>query len=359
MDRNRSSETVKIFRRLDFNFDFDFATTALRDANARFHARDRESIRTNMYANDDSVGLNTAAAAYGAIERDDEGDVERATTHRSQHQFNRTKTVGLVALVGLVGVGAVTRATTTTRTREVMFPVAKFGDAAADLPDGAYYVRGGKHRRKDPWLRENNAVVPMSSMTPEQISANVHNWCRFHNSASNGDWRCGIPCRQNEENGNNAPEVYYLGTTVNGEYRTISRKGEDGNMYVCYSDWNNLHGWNRKLMKCPTSGARAVVYNNTNVPEGAKLTISAVDTAWRHTTNVEYVNKMGTLYTMVNKQLAANDPNPGDRGLCWDFGGGMACHAKVTESNIKNVNAQFEFIPVTPDASGDVSACPA
>lgn len=305
--------------------------------------------------NDDSVGLNAAAAAYGAIERDDERDVERATTHhRSQHQFNRTKTVGLVALVGLVGVGAVTRAATTTRTREVMFPVATFGDAAADLPDGAYYVRGGKHRERDPSL----PGVPMSDMSPEQISANVHNWCRFHNVASNGDWRCGIPCRQNEENGNNAPEVYYLGTTANGAYRTISREGEDGNMYVCYSDWHNLNGWKRKLMKCPTSGARAVVYNNTNVPEGAKLTINAVKTEWRHTNNVEYLNDMGTLYVMVNKQLAANDGN-GDRGLCRDFGAGMACHAKVQESNIKNINAQFEFIPVTPDASGDVSACPA
>lgn len=301
-----------------------------------------------MHANDDSVGLHSAAAEYGAIERDD--DVERAThSMRSQHQISWKKTVGLVALVGLVGVGAVTR------TPEETFRAAKFGDAPANLPDGAYYVRGGKHRERDPSL----AGVPMSAMSPEQISANVHNWCRFHNVASDGNWRCGIPCRQSEENGNNAPEVYYLGTTANGEYRTISRKGEDGNMYVCYSDWHNLNGWNRKLMKCPTSGDRAVVYNNTNVPEGAKLTISEVESAWRHTNNVEYVNNMGTLYVMVNKQLAANDGNKGDRGLCRDFGAGMACHAVVRESNIKNIAAQFEFIPVTPDASGDVSACPA
>ena len=310
----------------------------------------------NMHANDDSVVLNPAAAAYGAIER--AGDVERATHVRQPyHPKFRKNTVGLVALACVVGVGAVTRATT--QAPENMFSTAQFGDAPANLPDGAYYVRGGKHREKDPWLRENNAVVPMSNMSPEQISANVHNWCRFHNVASNGDWRCGIPCRQSEENGNNAPEVYYLGTTENGAYRTISRKSADGNMYVCYSDWHNLNGWERKKMKCPTNGARAIVYNSTNVPEGAKLTISTVQSAWRHTNNVEYVNNMGTVYTMVNKQLAANDGNAGNRGLCRDFGAGIACHAKVMENSIKDIKAQFEFIPVTPDASGVVSACPA
>ena len=310
-----------------------------------------------MHANDYSVVLDPTAAAYGVIERN---GAERAThVRQSQHPINRKK-VGLVALACVVGVSAVTRATT--RAPENMFSAANFGDGLASLPDGAYYVRGGKRRLKDPWLRENNAAVPISNMSPEQISANVHNWCRFHNDASNGDWRCGMPCRQSEENGNNAPEVYYLGTTTDGEYRTISRKGADGNIYICYSDWHRKlmkWRWNRKLMKCPTNGARAIVYNNTNVPEGAKLTISTVDSAWRHTHKVEYVNNMGTLYTMVNKQLAENDGNAGSRGLCWDFGGGMACHAKVKTRNIKNVNAQFEFIPVTPDASGNVSACPA
>ena len=68
---------------------------------------------------------------------------------------------------------------------------------------------------------------------------------------------------------------------------------------------------------------------------------------------------MGTAYTFVNKELAAKDGSAGDKGLCRDFGSQVACSEKVKDSNIRNVNNQFELIPVVPDASGDVSACPA
>jgi hypothetical protein len=201
----------------------------------------------------------------------------------------------------------------------------------------------------------------MSDMTEAQKSANVVNWCRFNNNAADGSFRCGVNCRQDEENGGDAPEVFYLGTTPADDegnvYRTISRKGEDGNMYVCHTDWNGNSGWNRKVMKCPTSGAKAVLTDSDNLPDGAKLTISSVPNAWKHTTNVEYLASMGSVYTIVNKELAANDGN--GKGLCRDYGNSIACHAPVNDGNVKNVNNQFEFIPVQPDGSGDVSACPA
>ena len=165
---------------------------------------------------------------------------------------------------------------------------------ALGLADGAYYARGGKHRLRDPWI----SGTSMSAMTDAQKSANVVNWCRFDNNAANGNFRCAVNCRQSGENGNEAPEVFYIGSTPADDdgnvYRTISRKGADGNMYVCYSDWYNNNGWNRKVMKCPTSGNKAVLTNSASLPEGAKLTISEVPAAKIHTENVEYLSNMGT-----------------------------------------------------------------
>ena len=297
--------------------------------------------------------------AYGAIARDVDVEAtplegERARRETLAAKVRGRKTLGLAA-VALAGVGAVARA----RAPEMF--TASLGRAplvpALGLADGAYYARGGKHRLRDPFLRVNGQMVPMKQMTDAQKSANVVNWCRFRNVASNGNFRCGVNCRQDEENGSNAPEVFYIGSTPADDdgnvYRTISRKGEDGNMYVCYSDWSRNNGWNRKVMKCPTSGSRAVLTNSTSLPEGAKLTISEVPAAKKHTQNVEY--DMGTLYTFVNKDLAGRESG---KGLCRDFGSSIACHAR--QNNIADVNAQFEFIPVVPDdASGDVSACPA
>ena len=296
-----------------------------------------------------------SVASYGAIEG--EGDVEATPLEgdraRATALVRGRKRLGL-GLVAVACVGALAR------TRGMF--AASLGSAPLapelGLEDGAYYARGGKHRLRDPWLRIDGANVPMSNMTEEQKSANVVNWCRF---AGNSNFRCGVPCRQSQENGPDAPEVFHIGTTpadADGKvYRTISRKGEDGNLYVCYADWFGRTGWNRKVMQCPTSGDKAILTNSASLPEGAKLTISTVPNDKRHTNNVEYLNNMGTLYTMVNKELAAHDGS--GKGLCWDFGASTACHARVNDNTIKNVNAQFEFVSVVPDASGHVSACPA
>lgn len=301
------------------------------------------------------------ATAYGAIARDVDVEATPLEGERSQHETlaaraRGRKTLGLVAMA-CAGVGAVARA----RAPEMF--TASLGRAplapALGLADGAYYARGGKHRLRDPWI----SGTSMSAMTDAQKSANVVNWCRFHNNAANGNFRCAVNCRQSGENGNEAPEVFYIGSTPADDdgnvYRTISRKGADGNMYVCYSDWNNNNGWQRKVMKCPTSGNKAVLTNSASLPEGAKLTISEVPADKIHTENVEYLSNMGTAYTFVNKELAAKDGSAGDKGLCRDFGSEVACSEKVKDSNIRNVNNQFELIPVVPDGSGDVSACPA
>ena len=116
------------------------------------------------------------AASYGAIEG--EGDVEATPLEgdraRATDLVRGRKRLGL-GLVAVACVGALART-------RAMF-TASLGSAplvpALGLEDGAYYARGGKHRLRDPWLRINGANVPMSSMTEEQKSANVVNWCRF------------------------------------------------------------------------------------------------------------------------------------------------------------------------------------
>ena len=97
-------------------------------------------------------------------------------------------------------------------------------------------------------------------------------------------------------------------------------------------------------MKCPTSGFRAVLTNSASLPEGAKLTISEVPAAKKHTQNVEY--DMGTLYTFVNKDLARRESAqrsvPGFRQL------NSRATNRSRNPTSRNVNAQFELIPVVP-----------
>ena len=299
--------------------------------------------------------------AYGAIAADVEANgslnrhhdgVDESTTTTTRFAMPR-RAMALVALAcvgvvahrgGAVGGGASSE-------------LASLGQSS--LPDGWYYARGGKHRLRDPWL----PGTAMADMSDEVKSANVVNWCRFYGAtgARANSVRCGVNCRANEENGANAPEAMYIGTTGSGSntYRTISRKGADGDLYVCYLDPSQYSGWTRKVMFCPTSGDAAVKTSSANIPDGAKLSIYDVSSSDAHTTNVEYLPLMGNLYTMTNKK--AKDSGFND-GMCWDQGGELACFAQYTSNNKKNVNAQWEFIPLNIGdenaATDDLHKCP-
>ena len=326
-----------------------------RDATRR-EGRETTATRTTM-----SEDAKTATA-YGAIARDVDVEATPLEGERSQHETlaaQRARTKNARA-----GRGGAARASARWRGRARRRCSPRRSVARRSRRRSGW--RTGRITRgagSTDFETRGSAARRWSAMTDAQKSANVVNWCRFHNNAANGNFRCAVNCRQSGENGNEAPEVFYIGSTPADDdgnvYRTISRKGADGNMYVCYSDWSHNNGWQRKVMKCPTSGFRAVLTNSASLPEGAKLTISEVPAAKIHTQNVEYLSNMGTAYTFVNKELAAKDGSAGDKGLCRDFGSEVACSEKVKDSNIRNVNNQFELIPVVPDGSGDVSACPA
>jgi hypothetical protein len=215
-----------------------------------------------------------------------------------------------------------------------------------------YYARGGAGRvPNEGWYGKDECereIVWPENMTDWQKSGFTANWCRFGFAATGDNFECKSICRHTEENTVRAPEVIYIGSTQDG-YRTISRKGKDGNTYVCYSEWSSS---NKYIMKCPTSGGKAVLTTSASLPEGAKFTIEEVPDALRNTEGVAY--DMSTLYTFVRKEVEAESA----KGLCTDSGSSLACDEDVKKDNIDNVESQFELIPVVPDASGLISACP-